>query len=340
MNDAGMHKRVILLTTGGTISSAMGDGRGGAGEFADELARTFPSCSFEWRSVMDIDSSNMEPEEWPVIARAVFDGLSDHDAAIVTHGTDTMAYTSSALSFMLRNLTKPVVMTGSMIPYGHPCSDAVQNLHAAAEAAISGIRGVTVAFGSQVINGTRAVKTKALSIDAFESVNAPPMAQISAGGTKVSSSSTSLIEPSSPVMLDCSLCTNVSLIKIMPGTDPRIITSLPSFGVRGVVIESFGAGDVHSIRRDLPAAVREIREAGVVVVVKSQCLHDGVDLSKYETGRMLRGLGVIPAADMTTEAALTKLMWALGHVDPSVRDATAEVGARFATCYAGEISIK
>ncbi len=344
-------KKILLLTTGGTIASLPGENglepRLGGDELLRAVCVDYPQHTFTSKSVMNHDSSNIQPEHWQVLARAVHEAQDLYDGVIVAHGTDTMAYTASALSFMIRNLNKPVVLTGSQIPIGEPASDAHANLHTAIGAVECGIRGVTVAFAGRVINGTRAVKTSTMDMAAFESVGAPLMAERKADGMRVYATSTALVEPESPPKLDDRLCPDVCLVKLIPGTKPELFDALLfdallTLGVRGVVIEAFGAGGVHYIGRNLVEKIGMLRSSGVVVAVCSQCLYERVDLTLYEVGSRLLEAGVIPCADMTTEAAVTKLMWALGRaLDRSaLADPIAEVGAIFATGYAGEISIK
>lgn len=339
---SGDGKSILLLTTGGTIASLPGEAGLVPAMSSEEVLRPlrikYPMHSFAHRAAMNHDSSNIQPEHWQQLARIVFEAQSLYDGIIVTHGTDTMAYTASALSFMLRNLKKSVVLTGSQIPLGEPLSDAEFNLQTAVAAVEAGIAGVTVAFGGMVINGTRALKTSTMDIKAFESVNAHPMAEVKADGLRVYSTSTSLIESGAPARLDDDICTDVLLLKLVPGTKPELLAALPGLGYRGVVIEAFGAGGVHYIGKDLIEGIRALREAGLVVAICSQCLRERVDLSMYEVGSRLLEAGVIPCADMTTEAAVTKMMWALARVGDAVP--LRAVGSMFATCYAGEITLR
>jgi L-asparaginase len=261
----------------------------------------------------------------------VFSSLRDCDGAIVTHGTDTMAYTASALSFMLRGLDKPVTLTGSQIPFGFPGSDAVSNLGLAVAAVESGIRGVTVSFGRYVINGTRAVKTSSFGMDAFESVGAPPRAVFTASGLDILTENPA---PSVKQVLENDICPDVFLLKLAPGTNPHIFDALAGLGCRGVVMEAFGAGGAHSVRRDLASAARAAAACGMAIVVRSQCLYGKTDLDIYETGAAIRGC-VISAGDMTAEAAVTKLMWALAKTS-----SFDEIAKIFAADYAGEITLR
>jgi L-asparaginase len=314
----------------------------GADKILRPIRADYPRHTFDCVSVMNHDSSNIQPEHWLQIARAAHGALDRCDGVIVTHGTDTMAYTASALAFMLRNLNKPVVLTGSQIPASEPNSDAAGNLRTAVAAVERCIRGVTVAFGGRVINGTRAVKTSTMDMAAFDSIGAPPMAEFKADGLRVHAASTALVEPGSPSRLDDRLCPDVCLVKLIPGTKPELFDALLALKYRGVVIEAFGAGGVHYIGRNLVEKIAMLRRAGVVVAVCSQCLYERVDLTVYEVGSRLLEAGVITCSDMTTEAAVTKLMWALGRAPDHETDADpiAKVGAIFATSYAGEISLK
>ena len=328
--------KIHVVSTGGTIASE--GGRDGLSprcssscRAVDFISSVFPGHTFSHAAPLNLDSSNIEPDDWSEIAGAVFSSLRDCDGVIVTHGTDTMAYTASALSFMLRGIDKPVTLTGSQIPFGFPGSDAVSNLGLAVAALESGIRGVTVSFGRHVINGTRTVKTSSFGMDAFESVGAPPRAVFTASGLDILTENPA---PSEGQVLENGICPDVFLLKIAPGTNPYIFDALGGLGYRGVVMEAFGAGGVHSIRRDLASAVCSAAARGMVIVVRSQCLYGGTDLSLYETGAAIRDCA-ISAGDMTTEAAVTKLMWALAKT--SRFDEAAGI---FATDYAGEITLR
>ena len=179
-------KKVLLLTTGGTIASrpteeGLAPGLDGGG-MAARLYGLTDSYALTVRDLLSMDSSNIQPEEWQVIARAVYESRGDFDGIVITHGTDTMAYTASVLSFMLRGIEIPVVLTGSQLPIEHPLTDGLENLRTAFAMASSGVGGVFVAFDRKVILGCRAVKTRTTGFDAFESVNWPLAAQASAAG--------------------------------------------------------------------------------------------------------------------------------------------------------------
>lgn len=326
-------KRFLIAATGGTIASVetedgLAPGMGGGDLIAGARAN-FPHIRFDISDIMSIDSSNMQPEDWQTIARAAFGARGTYDAVIVTHGTDTMAYSASALSYMLRDIDVPVVLTGSQIPFGAPCSDARPNIELAVSAADAGIIGVSVAFCGRVIAGTRAVKVSSTEMAAFDSSGAPLRAELRADGLCVMDRGMSA--DGTPTLMD-GIDPNVALIKTWPGMTPRLLDAVVGAGARALVIEAFGAGGVSFAScRDISGRLGEIASRGVPVVVTTQCARGSADISLYEVGHRLEAAGAISCRDMTAEAALTKMMWALGNgIDPKTA---------FCTNYAGEVTL-
>ncbi len=329
-------KKVLLLTTGGTIA-ARECGQGLTPEIhCEDILHMLPELEeyfqIDSQDILNLDSSNIQPEEWQYIAQIVVDHLPQYDGIIITHGTDTMAYTASALSYMLQNLNKPVVLTGAQIPIERMFTDARRNLQTAFAAVDQNIQGVTIAFDDKIINGCRAVKVRTMGFHAFESIGAPYVGEVSAEGLRIAGRRRN---SDRPFCLKKDLCTDVFLLKLIPGTNPQIFESLKYMNYRGVVIEAFGAGGTHFERRNLIPKLQELIQNGISIVACSQCLYEKSDFSLYEVGRKLLECGVIPGRDMTTEAIVTKLMWALGQTDDPQK-----VREIFDTDYAGEVTLE
>ena len=308
-----MKKKILLLTTGGTIASLPGgEGlepqRSGVMERELDQLRTYYDITVQ--DVMCLDSSNITPEEWQIIARAIFENRMKHDGIVVSHGTDTMAYTASAVTFMLPNIDIPVVFTGSQLPLADMLSDGPENLRTAFAMAAAGHNGVFLAFDRKVMRGCRAVKVRASGFSAFESVNARYAAQVSNLGLVVDPRI--LPKQTGEPKLCAQISRDVFLLKLTPGMNPAIFDMLGAMGYRGIVIEAFGLGGMHVLERSL-RGIRRCVEDGISVVVTTQCLYDSSNLQVYQVGNKLLELGVIQGRDMTSEAAMTKLMWAIGQ---------------------------
>ncbi len=326
--------KILVLSTGGTIASVMTDNGLAPTKSGNEILSYLGAVPYDItiKDILRLDSTNIQPEEWQYIAECVYNMRSGYDGVVITHGTDTMAYTASMLTFMLKNIEIPVVLTGSQLPINHPLSDAPYNLRCALMMASSGVAGVFIAFDRQILLGCRSVKVRTTGFNCFESVKAPPVARVDSDGLKMVAPP--INKPDAVCELNKNIDTRVVLIKLIPGMDPALFRTLANMGCKGVVIEAFGSGGLNFIRRDLISAMGELVREGIPVVVCSQCLYERSDLTKYEVGRRALAKGVIPGEDMTSECASTKLMWALGQ-----GMSTSEIAAFFELSVAGEVTV-
>ncbi|MCI0768379.1 type I asparaginase [Bacillus sp. TL12] len=311
-------KKLMLLTTGGTIASLEGKNGLVPEMKADEILSHLPGlnllCQIDSKPLMNIDSTNMQPEYWVEIAKSIYDHYHDYDGFVITHGTDTMAYTSAALSYMLQDVEKPIVITGSQIPISFKKTDAKRNISDAIRFACEEIGGVYVVFDGRVIQGTRAIKLRTKSYDSFESINYPYVASIHEDDIEYNKPFHS--PKNKEIKLDTSLCTDVSLVKLFPGIKPEFFDFLKN-QCQGIVIESYGSGGIPFQGRNILEKLNELTECGISVVITTQCLEEGEDIDIYEVGRKVNQNVIIRSRNMNTEAIVPKLMWVLGKTqDP------------------------
>lgn len=330
--------RLLLVHAGGTLMMR-GDENAplAPGDYARDLISEVPLlrkiADIDTRILLHIDSSDMQPEDWLSIARTIHEQLDNYDGVVIVHGTDTMAYTASALTFLLPDLDRPVIITGSQKPVARIRSDARRNLIDAFQLATMAIPEVGLAFASKLLRGCRATKLDAWGLDAFDSPSCPPLARLGIGVDLASH----ILPPRTRASFDARLEPRVLAVRLFPGLDPQLLRGALDGGVRGLIFKAFGAGNIPTLKRSLIPVVEHAQRLDVPVVIISQCLRARVDLQRYAGGAAAMDAGAIGAGDMTDEAALTKLMVTLGRAaNGSSRVACAR--AAFALAPLGEMT--
>ena len=301
-------KRILLIATGGTIASTE-DGNGLSPALTgEELAQSVPEisglCELDVVQPMNIDSTNMRPSDWMQIRDVIVEGYADHDGFVILHGTDTMSYTAAALSYLIQDSPKPIVLTGSQRPIDREDTDARTNLlDSLAYASDERSSGVSIVFDGKVIAGTRAKKTRTKSYNAFSSVDYPEIGVIRDG---------KLIRYPGEPRFFRKLNSKVGVFKLIPGVPSDILDYYFQL-FDAVVIESFGAGGIpdgeyYTFGEIIERRVRE----GKILVMCTQVPNEGSDMCVYEVGQSAKSrFEVLETYDMTLEAAVTKLMWIL-----------------------------
>lgn len=305
---------IMCIFTGGTI--AMDSETLSSLHTADEILEYVQElktiANIDFYQVSNIDSIEMQPDNWIEIASHIYKHYDDYNGFVVLHGTDTMIYTAAATSFLLQDLGKPIIFTGSQIPlYSKLATDARNNLINAVRFSLMDLAEVAIFFGTLLLRGNRARKISGFDINAFESFADDPIGK---AGVRLS------LSPGRRPRSDCSpkfgskLETKVFLLKIFPSMPVETFDVLIKAGYKGIVVEAFGAGNVPIGEKSLLPGIKKAKEAGISVVICSQC-EKGSAEDLYPSGKMLKKSGAILGQDMTAETALVKLMWVLGQTN-------------------------
>lgn len=341
MENSTRKNKVLLIYTGGTIGMVQ-DENGSLQPFAMEriydalplLHRTdYKIDSYQLKTI--IDSSNMTPSFWGDIAEIIERNYDDYDGFVVLHGTDTMAYTASALSFMIKNLSKPIVLTGSQLPLGMLRSDGRENIICALEIA-SGrqivIPEVTIFFESHLYRGNRSTKVSAENFDAFSSFNYPSLAK---AGIKISYRKHLIAPmPAGPLKVRKNFDRRIAVLKLFPGITAEVVESiLHAPHLQGVIIETFGSGNAPTEKWFIEA-LQDAVNRGIIIYNVTQCKAGAVQMCQYQASCDMDRIGVIGGHDITIEAAVTKLMYLLG----TFPDDKQKVRERLSQNLRGEIS--
>ncbi|MFT4072839.1 MAG: asparaginase [Dysgonamonadaceae bacterium] len=317
---------ILMIYTGGTIGMIENPETLALESFDFEHLRNhFPEIekfNFNIDTIVfepPIDSSDVNPEHWKQLVRIIENSYDDYDGFVILHGTDTMAYSASALSFMLQNLTKPVVFTGAQLPIGKLRTDAKENLITAIEIAAdkdsvgqSIVPEVSIFFQNYLLRGNRSVKMNADNFSAFKTYNYPALAK---SGIQIRYDRKVILSPNfdKKTIFHYSMDPNIVVLKLFPGIPPAVVEATLSVpGLKGVILETFGSGNAPQLEWFVEM-IRNAVKRGIIVVNVTQCAVGCVEMQRYETGNELLKAGVISGFDMTLESTLAKLMFLIGH---------------------------
>jgi L-asparaginase len=330
-----MKPRILILHTGGTLGMRPREPHFALApdEFGATILEQVPEVNeiarVEARVFCNIDSCDVTPEHWLSLAHEVVAALHEYDGIVITHGTDAMAYTASALSYVLRDLPKPVVLTGSQRPLADPRSDARANLVGAVDMASRPVPEVGIYFDGVLLRGNRTTKRSSFAYAAYRSPNFQPLAEMGLGVRL-------LVEPratAGPCRLEGRFDRRVAAMRLLPGQPAEPLGAMKGTGIGALLVQAYGVGNVPVVDRSIAEALGGLCAAGIVVAIGSQSMHGRVDLNRYAGGRLALERGAVGIADMTLEAAAVKLMYLLGtYGDPR------DVRARLTQPIAGEVT--
>jgi L-asparaginase len=329
-------KRVLVLGTGGTISSVQTSVGRVPKLSIGEILEKVPACrgvEVEGIDLLKLDSTDLQPEDTIALASAAYVGVKEFDGVVITHGTDTMAFSSSMMSFMIQSLNRPIVFTGSMKGLDEDRSDAKSNLTRAMHVASKDVSGVFLVFGERIIRGCRATKVSPRRCEAFEGF--PLIREVD--GKLIPSD----FRPGDMPVLNTKISTDVCVITMTPGLSVSAFSRMGSENT-GIILQTFGTGGIPSGIRDYTEVIRDWLDQGKVIAITTQCYDKFVDLGAYEVGKRLLKLAeenekgaLVETFDMSLEAITAKMMWLLGQDrDPK------EVALKMHHSYAGEITVE
>jgi L-asparaginase len=326
--------KIKVLFAGGTIGMIRNQ-RTGALEPADDMGPIFKimpelqrEMQLDFEPVMNIDSTNMKPSDWGVLAERIQKDYDKYDGFVVAQGTDTMAYTASALSFALQSLSKPVICTGALMPLNELGTDGRNNFIYACRLATHDLAEVAIVFGSKVIRGNRGTKYREAFFDVFESPNFPLIGELL---RPIQLNDWRKKRRKRIPKFNSSFNSNVAVIKLFPGFNAEFLEHMIESDIEGIVLEGFGPGNIPKALID---TIHQGIGKGIPIVVDTQMAHGRTNLAAYEVGYKALKAGVIESLDMTSEACITKLMWILAQTKNMQK-----IRKMMLTDYAGEITL-